>query len=189
MNKWNLLINPFTRIAGWQAFVIGLVFIVLSGIIGTYTHVLFDGVIDAHVTDQEVVFKTSFALLAINIFSISLIMYLSGLIISRQTRFIDILGTMTLARAPMLLVALLGILVTPLSIEELMKDPMVIMGNPLFILFTVLIIPITIWFVALMYNALKVSTGKKGGNLIAAFVIGLIGAEVLSKVLIHFVLK
>lgn len=38
-----LMINPFTRVAGWQAFSLGLVFIILMGIIGTYSNVSFDG--------------------------------------------------------------------------------------------------------------------------------------------------
>lgn len=189
MNQWKLLYNPFTRIAGWQAFIVGLVFVTLSGIIGTFTHILFDGVIDAHTTDQTISIKTSLIVLAINIACISVAMYVSGIFVSRQTRFIDILGTMTLARFPLFLVAILGVLVTPVSMEEMMQNPMVLFGDPQFILFILLIIPLMVWFVALMFNALKVSTGKSGGKLIAAFVVGLIGAEVLSKVLIYFVLQ
>lgn len=189
MKRWNLIFKPFTRIAGWQAFILGLVFVALSGVIGTYAQVLFDGVLDAHITDQAVGFKTSFVLLGIDIVCITVVMYLAGMIISKQTRMIDILGTMTLARAPMLLLAIAGLFVTPISGAEIMQNPMVIFGDPLFILFTLLAILLVVWFVALMYNAFKVSTGEKGGRLIAAFIIGLILAESLSKILVIVFLK
>ena len=49
---FRLMENPFTRIAGWQAFGLGLVFLVVSGIIGGFGNVVFDGVIDSHLVKQ-----------------------------------------------------------------------------------------------------------------------------------------
>ena len=184
MKNVNLLFNPFTRIAGWQALVLGLTIAVLSGIIGTYGNVVFDGALDAHIV-ESVNFKTSFLLLAINIVSISAVMYAVALIIAKGTRFVDILGTMTLARAPYLVTAILGLFVTPIPTMTLIENPMIILTQPMYLLFSLLALPIIFWMIALMFNAFKVSTGAKGGKLIAGFIIGLIVAEVVSKVVIY----
>lgn len=40
---WHLLINPFRRIAGWQAFGVGVLFVVVMGLVGTWADVAFDG--------------------------------------------------------------------------------------------------------------------------------------------------
>lgn len=180
---WNLLFNPFTRIAGWQAFVLGLLFVLLTGIIGSYAGVAFDGVIDVHFI-ENLSMKDSFVLLAIDIVSIAVILFITGLIISKRVRFVDILGTMVLARTPLILLAIFGLFVTPVSAEEIVNNPMVILHNPGLILFSVISIPVVIWFIALMYNGFKVSTGAKGTKLIVGFIIGLIVAEIVSKVVI-----
>lgn len=35
-SNWNLLWNPFTRIAGWQAFWVGIVIVIISTILAHY---------------------------------------------------------------------------------------------------------------------------------------------------------
>lgn len=181
--EWNIFFNPFTKIAGWQAFALGLLFVLLMGVIGANANIAFDGVLDGHFTDNLSV-KDSFLFLGIDIVSVSIVLFITGLILSKQLRFVDILGTMTLARAPMILLPLFGLFVSPVSAEEIMANPMAVMQNISLIIFTLLSIPVVIWFVALMYNGFKVSTGAKGGKLIIGFIIGLIIAEIVSKVLI-----
>ncbi len=182
--KWNLLFNPFTRIAGWQAFALGMVFVLLTGVIGAYAGVAFDGALDSHIT-ETVSMRDSFLFLGIDVVSIVGILFIAGLIISKQLRFVDILGTMTLARVPMILLVLLGLFVTPVSVEEIMANPMIVLYNPGLIIFSILGVVTLIWVVALMYNGFKVSTGAKGSKLIIGFIIGLIVAEVASKILIY----
>lgn len=179
-----LLINPFIKIAGWQAFFLGLFFVLLSGIIGAYANTAFDGVIDGHLVNH-ITLEESLLFLLVNIVSIVVVLFITGLIISKQTRFIDILGTMTLARAPMLLFAVFGLFATPLSAEEIMSNPMAIFQNSGFVLFMFLGIVILVWFIALMYNGFKVSTGAKGVKLIVGFITGLIVAEIVSKIAIN----
>ena len=81
--RWNLLYNPFTKIAGWQAFAVGILFVLLSGLIGSYTGVAFDGAIDAHIT-KNLTIKESFLLLGIDIVSVVVILFITGLIISKR---------------------------------------------------------------------------------------------------------
>ena len=181
--RWNLLYNPFTKIAGWQAFAVGILIVLLSGLIGSYAGIAFDGAIDTHITENLTI-KESFLLLGIDIVSVVVILFIAGLIISKRLRFVDILGTMTLARAPLIFLAILGLIVTPVSAEEIMSNPMAILHNPGLVIFSVISIPIVIWFIALMYNGFRVSTGAKGAKMIVGFIVGLIAAEIVSKILI-----
>ncbi|HHU96252.1 MAG: hypothetical protein QM237_02980 [Bacteroidota bacterium] len=184
-NGWNLIWNPFTRVAGWQAFWVGIVIVVVSALLAGYGNLLFDGAIDAHFGDK-VGIDMSLLVTGISLFSVVLAMYVAALIISKSVRFIDILGTMTLARAPFLLLAIISPFVSFPAVDQLLQNPMVILNYPLFLLFGIISLPIIIWYIALMYNGFKVSTGAKGTKLVLGFIVALLAAEVVSKVCIHF---
>ena len=46
--KSTWLFNPFTYVAGWNAILIGLVVILVTGYLGSLSNTHFDGVLDAH---------------------------------------------------------------------------------------------------------------------------------------------
>lgn len=181
---FSLVINPFTRIAGWQAFGLGLVIVVVTGFIGTFSNVAFDGVIDMHLT-QKLTFAHSFEFLAIDIVSLVLVMTITGFIISKGFRIIDILGTMTLAKAPYLILAIAGYFTVSPDINEIMKNPFIVFQSVSFIILTLLSIPVTIWSITLFYNAFKTSCDVKGGKLVVAFITALLVSEIISKTLIY----
>lgn len=184
---FGFMFNPFTRIAGWQAVGLGLAFVLLTGVIGTISNVSFDGVIDMHLTQQQTFFK-SFSYLTIDIFSLVLVMYLTGLFISKGFRFVDILGTMTLAKAPYIILAVAGYFIESPDVAEILKNPYVIFQSVSFIILMLISLPVTIWSIALMYNALKISCGVKGNKLTVAFVIAILVSEIISKILISILL-
>lgn len=186
--KWSLLWNPFIRIAGWQAFFAGLIVIAVTGFVASYGNLLFDGAIDAHF-GEEVLIGKIFLLLAVDLISVVLMMYLTGLFISKNFRFVDILGTMTLSRAPFLVLALSALFVRQPDLSEILKNPMIVLSYPSFILFGIISVPVIVWYIALMYNALKISTGVRGTKLTIAFILALFIAEVVSKALIYIILK
>ena len=181
---FSLMLNPFTRIAGWQAFGIGLTVVIITGITCTFSHVAFDGVIDMHLT-HNLSFLNSFEFLAIDMFSVVIIMTATGLIISKSFRFIDILGTMTLSRAPFIILAIAGYFTVSPDINELIKNPLIVLQSVSFILLILLSIPVTIWTIILMFNALKISCGVNGSKLGAAFILALLVSEIISKILIY----
>lgn len=180
-----MLMNPFTRIAGWQAFGLGLIFIVLMGFIGANSGIAFDGVFDMHMF--EITVQQSFLYLAIDIVCLVLVMWVTGLIVSKNFRFIDILGTMTLAKAPFLLLAIMGYFTTAPNMTEIMKDPYVILQSTSFLIMMILSMPVMIWSIVLMFNALKISCDLKGSTLTVAFIVGLFVSEIIAKILIHYV--
>jgi len=178
-----LMLNPFTRIAGWQAFGVGLVFVVITGIICTFSNVAFDGVVDMHLV-KSLTLLQSFEFLAIDILSVVTVMTVTGFIVSKSFRIIDILGTMTLSRSPLLILAFAGYFAVSPDINELIKDPTIVFQSISFIILILLSIPVTIWSIILMFNALKVSCGINGNKLGSAFIIAFLVAEVISKILI-----
>jgi hypothetical protein len=182
-NVFSFLMNPFTRIAGWQAFGLGLIFVVLMGFLGTYSGIAFDGVIDMHLIDTSLL--QSFLFLATDLVCLVVVMWITGLIVSKNFRFIDILGTMTLAKAPFLILAISGFFTTAPDLSEIYKNPYVVFQSASFIILMVLSMPVIIWSIALMYNALKISCDVKGSKLTVAFIIALLISEALSKVLIY----
>ena len=181
---FSLLMNPFNRIAGWQAFGLGLLFILLMGFVGAGNGIAFDGVFDMHM--YEITVQQSFLYLAVDLVCLVLVMWVIGLIVSKNFRFIDILGTMTLAKAPFLLLAIFGYFTTAPAMNAIMKDPYVILQSPSFVIMMALSLPVMAWSIVLIYKALKVSCDLKGSTLTVAFIIGLFVSEIIAKIVIHF---
>jgi hypothetical protein len=187
------LFNPFKFIAGYQALLIGLAAIILTSLLGSLSNTHFDGVLDVHTGRQA---PQWFFLCEglINWISLAIILLVLGLIVSRSTlRTIDVLGTQALARWPYLVTALamlpeanrkvLEYLVTKLTQSH---TSILINGTDIaiFAVAMFLMILMLIWMVALMYRAYAVSCNIKGPKAIVTFIIGLIGAEILSKIFI-----
>ena len=183
-NKWNLLWNPFTRIAGGQAFLLGITIVILSAVIGKFGNLLFDGAIDAHYSDESFTFAKGLCVSVIDVISLFGVMTIGAFILTKNFRVVDILGTMTLARTPFLLLAVLSLFVKQPEYGEIIKNPTIILTYPMFLVFALLSIPVLVWVIALMFNAFKVSTGTNGGKMIAVFVFALLIAEIISKLLI-----
>jgi hypothetical protein len=92
---------------------------------------------------------------------------------------------MTLAKAPYLILAIAGYFTVSPDINEIMKNPLIIFQSVSFVILTLLSIPVTIWGITLLYNALKTSCGVKGSKLTIAFIIALLVSEIISKILIY----
>ncbi len=185
--------NPFRFVAGYQALLIGLAAILLTSLLGSVSNTHFDGVLDVHTGQQTPLWFFLYEGL-INWISMAITLFLLGLIFSRSSfRTIDLIGTQALARWPYLVTAtamlpaanqkVLGYLISKCTQGQTAAPP-----NPtdvaIFVVAMFLTILMLIWIVALMYKAYTVSCNIKGPKAIVTFIIGLIGAEVLSKVAI-----
>jgi len=182
-NASGFMLNPFIRIAGWQSFGLGLAFVVLMGLIGACSNVAFDGVLDMHLI-KDLTLLNSFLFLAVDVVSLVLVMWIAGLTLSRNFRFVDILGTMTLAKAPFLILAIAGLFTTAPDMTQVIRNPVMVFQSVSFIVLLLLSIPVIIWSVALMYHALKVSCGVNGNKLTITFIVALLVSEAVSKVLL-----
>jgi len=185
---FGLMINPFTRIAGLPAFGLGLLFTTLIGFFGAANGVIFDGVLDVHFPGKVTIID-SFLYLAIDLFSLVLVMFIAGLFVSRSFRFVDILGTMTLSKAPFLILALAAYFVTVPDMKDILEDPSIVLQSASFLFILILSFPIIIWNITLVYNAFKVSCDVKGTTLNINIIFGLLISEIISKALIYLLIK
>ena len=186
------LFNPFTKVAGTKALIVGVLIILLAAFLGSLSNTHFDGVLDIHI-GQGAPTWLFIAESLIDWLCMVLFLFFSALIISRSRwRFIDILGTQALSRWPTLISAL--VMLHPANLrfsESLIKfsqNPQEFKINTpdavIFIVATLVALLMLIWMVALMYRAYAVSCNVKGAKAIVSFIISLILAEALSKVLI-----
>lgn len=182
MKKW--LFNPFVYIAGVRALLIGGGIMIITAVVAFYSRAHFDGALDMH-CGAPTQFWQSWLESSIDLASLVIPFYILGRIFSDTTvRLIDIVGTVALARWPMLLMALLAFMPVPYPTGDMpsMNEIFKLLANPYFIVQVILTIPLIVWNVALLYNAYSVSTNLKKSKAVVTFIAGLIIAEVLSKV-------
>lgn len=184
MKKW--LYNPFTHIAGAQALGAGLSIMLITLIGAYYSNMHFNGVIDAHFGPHEH-FSTFVSEQVIAWGCPVVIFYVSAFMLSKSKfRFIDIAGTIAIARAPMFLIVILAFLFKN-HIDTLKPGT----ADSVVIAIGFLMLLPVIWMIALMFNAFTISFNLKGGKAIAGFIGGLMLAEVasilLNQVLQHYI--
>jgi len=200
----NLLLNPFERVAGLPALLMGLAVIVVTASIASFENIRLDGVLDLHIqsslnsSSNSSTFLNCFGEGIINWLSLAVFLYLAGLIFSKsKIRIVDVFGTQALARFPYVFAVLVtGFLFSDkmiLYIEHtLLKkgEPVVIdaLGIAQFIVTNIIMIATLIWMILLMYKAYSVSCNLKGTKSVVSFIVALLLAEVCSKILNHYLI-
>lgn len=171
MKTW--LFNPFTYVAGSLALAIGMAAMLGTMLVAFYSNTHFDGAIDAHIgAEAPLLWYAIEQLLAWG--SLVLAFLLIALVLSKSNfRLIDIAGTVALARAPMLLVAIAGFLPSFQNAKTGPPDAMLLISG------LVILFPVG-WMIALMYNAFTTSANIKGTKGIIGFLSALTLAEILA---------
>lgn len=197
------LFQPFVRVAGAASLALGLAAILLAGLIGAGQGLHFDGVLDAHV-GVRLPLWFSLAEGLIDWLSLALVLYVVGRLISRTAfRAVDLVGTQALARWPTFIVSLVCLLPgfhrfseqLIKSVEKMGSDPAHLalppfgMDGAVFAFVTLVMLVCTVWMVALMWKSFSHCCNVRGGKAVAGFVVGLLIAEVLSKIGIGQLLK
>jgi len=199
--------NPFTYIAGFKALWVGLLIILLTSVAGQFSGAVFPGVIDSKIGWEGDFWRhLSYSLIAW--LCMVIVLYPMALLLSgSRVRLVDIAGTQALARLPMLVAALLGFFkvvkkVTDTfliqSLEHIRQyvdieikdipDPGSIatweyLAAGIIVLATLLA---TVWMVAMMYHAYRLSSNLKGARAGISFAIGIFIAQVISNVAIFY---
>lgn len=190
-----LLFSPFQRIAGGAALGLGLAALVSAALVGAGQGVHFDGVLDVH-AGRAAPWWLFVAEGLIDWLCLALVLLVAGRLVSRTAfRSIDLIGTQALARWPMVLVALACLapgfhrfsdaLIKSLAQLKPGAVP-TLPGGPdaaVFAVVTVVMLACIVWMVALMWKSFAHCCNVRGGKAVAAFVIGLLVAETLSKLL------
>lgn len=186
-SNWRFLVNPFDKIAGWQSVGIGLLVLCAVVLIGFSSNTYLIGLFNAEVvTDASLL--NAFVFQFVSWIYLTLALYIVGVVCAKGVRFQDVLGTVAIARYPYLLMAPIGFIVDKVTLDTFIAaalnnkpyDMDVLMR--LLAIATVSII-VLVWYIVLLYNAFKVSTGVKGKKGIWLFILALISSEIIVRML------
>jgi len=188
-----MLLNPFQKIAGLNALLMGFSIIILMSFIGVTAKLYFPGVISClnSVVIKNPQHQLNFIfLLYENVlcwFILSVLFITSAKILQKKdTRMIDFFGTVALSRYPFLVltvfIAFIQIINSELMNIDLSKGLQVHM-SPMMIALTFVTIICVIWQVITYLSALKVSSGLQGTKLWISFIISITLGEMISSFL------
>jgi predicted neutral ceramidase superfamily lipid hydrolase len=185
--------NPFVKVGGFKALTYGLLALAGTSFTAWFWQTRFDGVLDIHF-GRQFAYHIYLLDLVVSYLSITAILFLAGLFFSKsRIRLVDVAGTTALARAPLILAPLAN----TFSHSQLISDYMIgmmsgeeasqpgFMQSFLFALSVLIVLTITIYVIVLTYKAFSVSTNLKGNKAIIIFIISMLIAEVISKIMIH----
>ena len=188
-NKVKLIVNPFIRIAGGQALIWGFLGLIVSTLLCWISGYHYHGLLHfgpapnpawwCYLAEHLIVWLIP-----------ALLFYLGGLFLSHsRIRVIDGLGTVLFAQLPLLGMNLISLLpaMRMMSQMNMNMSPEEMLAQPYFVLamiLTLLGLPFLILTLIWMFNALKVSCNLKQWKLWTVALIGIIGGDVLCRLLI-----
>jgi len=194
--KIEQLANPFERIAGFKALIIGLLGVFAAGTIGYYSKTHFDGILNIHSGLQGSLFL-HLSEPIISILTISLWFLTGSWILSpSKIRAIDVIGTQFFAFLPLVPASLIGFSGSMERFNQQMMDyiqhptqPISLStGDSVVTGFLILIILVlTIWSGTLIFYACKISANLSNKKLIPLFISGIIIGMAIPKLIFHFI--
>lgn len=185
-----LLFNPFEKYDARPLLFIGIAATALGSLLGYIYNARFDGVIDLHFS-PDVNYAEPFSDNIFNIAFLFVALYVFGRSINKKIRPIDILATTMIARIPFYLVCFTNVdgKLFIETAEALEKGPEALQANPgdlmVVAILGLLMLPFLVWYIALLFNGFKVAVNAKTSKHVLLFVLALIIAEVLSKILFY----
>ncbi|MDR1181010.1 MAG: hypothetical protein LBL13_03395 [Bacteroidales bacterium] len=184
-NKWRWIYNPFEYVAGWKAFGIGVVLLAIATITGYFGNIVFYALEIKSVPD--IPWGMAFSLQALGLGVTVGIMYSTALLFTKHTRFQDIMGTVTLAKYPLLLIALLSLVfgkeMASIDVSKIINHELDFSGYALLSAFAITAIVVLVWEIALLYNAFRVSTNLKGLKCVVLFMLAVLVSEIATLLL------
>lgn len=191
--KW--LFRPFEYVSEMKALIIGLMAIILSALLNVFSGTHFDGLLDVHFGDANGYSKLFMLEGLINWVSFALLLYIAGKIFSSSSiRFIDVFGTIAMARWPLFIVSFFALIIPHQAVDQFIMAKALNINAPvtiqtyeivLFVFLSLVMILVTVWVIILMYRAYSVSCNLKGAKGVWSFIVALLIAEVISKYVIY----
>lgn len=164
-----MIFNPFTRLAGWAALLIGVVGLVLTTGLSYITGTHFFGLLMFGFAKNSPLWVYAVELAA-HWLVMSAVAYITGLVFSKtRIRAIDVLGTILMSKLPLLILPLIRLLKPFQSFSFLS-----------FQMFFLVIIYLTllVYICILIYNAFSVTFNLKGKHLVIVYISSLILTEI-----------
>lgn len=180
--KTSKFFNPFEEIAGAKALFYGFIVMLITGLTGYFSSTHFPDMISIKYIPEYLPLSYYFVQQVVIWFIPSLIFYVFALIgSSSSVRVIDVFGTMALARFPYVIAAVLGFsgsmkrfgdYLIALLMEHDTTATISTFDIVIAIVLIFLMLLLTVWLVALMYNAFRISSNIKGGKAVGLFIAG-----------------
>jgi hypothetical protein len=178
------ILYPQNYLSSTVGFVLGIIVALLLGITGYYAQTALDGVLDLHQTN-DLSLANSMMLQLVNWFCISLSFYALARAFSSKIRLIDIAGILGTIKIWYIFPVLLGLFIHPtIDLAEITKGVI----PPSLILIGLVSTLFLIIYIVYAFMAFKVNSHLKDGKLVIAFILGLIIAEFISKLIIQFLI-
>ncbi|HAO08307.1 MAG TPA: hypothetical protein DCQ50_15290 [Chryseobacterium sp.] len=189
--NWKLIFNPFGIYSEKQLFITGILLTLTGALLGSFLDITYDGVLDIHQSETD--FLTSLKENGNNVACIFVTLLISGKIINRKTRAIDIFNTATVSRFPMYI----GAVITSSPILTRIGDQILNQRNDiqhlqlkpldlaLLLVISCVLLMITVYYITLLVNGFKTSVNAKKWLHFAGFAVALLIAEIISKILIN----
>jgi hypothetical protein len=189
-----LLLNPFEKIAGWEALFWGVGGLVVSAVLTYLSGYHYHGLLHFGQAPNNA-FWCFAAEQAVVWLILSILFYIGGRILSKsKIRIVDVFGTMAFSLLPCILMNLWNLLPPLQRLNELdinAMTPAQLMENKEFMqtifgaLFLLLIgLVFLIWALIWIYKALKISCNLKGAPLVILYIVGVFGGDIVSRMII-----
>ncbi len=182
------LFNPFVRIGGEQALVIGTAVIVVTGLLAAAGETHFGGLLRLSIGSSVPLWVPVAEGLVIWAVMSVLFVLVSLLVAPRSVRLVDIAGTQALARAPLVLLALANL---PAPVRDANREmaAAIVEGRLPPPMTASLIAGVlggvcVVWMVQLMWKAFAASCNQRGGRAVAFFVAVVIAGHVATSFLL-----
>lgn len=191
-----VMFKPFERYSEKTLLITGLLAALAGILLAWQFYSRNDGVLDLHYTNEKIFWKTVCDQL-LNGFSLLIFLIPVTKWMNRKTRVIDLVNAFLISRIPMYFLTLGNVGGVLSGAGEKMKNAalnqqMISLNGvewTMLILFGLLSILMIVWSVALLYNGYKVASNAKGARAIILFILALLFAEIVSKVLIIWLIK
>lgn len=190
-----LLFNPFEKYSEKTLVTFGIITTIIGILLGLVFNGIYDGILDMHPVKDISISEIIYSLFT-NFLIIGIILFVLGKFINPKTRLIDVLSTILSAKIPLYLLTItningfnynLGLEIQSKFIQNQMNNFSVLLLSKL-ILITILSLIVMVWTISLLYNGFKTATNLKSNKHILLFIISLIIAEVISKMVISYFL-
>jgi hypothetical protein len=185
--RFRTLFDPYERIGTVASLIVGLAAAVASAAAAVHFDIRYDGFMDLHMGTGSVSPATAAIDQLVALPVSALILWLVALPFSRNSRFVDFLSTLGVARVLQLAGGVVLALTTPdpSVLEKMARDPLTASGElvgmlPMIVAAVVLIS----WFIAALVFAFRHASGLRRGKLAVAFVAAILVAEIVSKLVL-----
>ncbi len=194
---WRILYNPLEALGKRNGFVAAILIVIVLTAVAWWGGVHLDGALDLHLTVQPPSALLITLESLIDWLSLGVLLFAASKVFGGNGGAGMHLAAAGLSRFPYIFAAIIGsrqvlgrVMQKALIVgqEEVTVRPQELM-TPGVIIGSVALIALIVWSVAILYSGYKKASGTQGGKTVVSFVIGVLFAELVSKLLVLGLLR